>query len=130
MNYLLDTCTFLWYIQGSKELPSVVKEVIKSPENDIYLSVASFWEILVKEKINKFKFPTKAARYIPLQRSKHFIESLTLEEEAITYLSKLPDIHKDPFDRILVCQSLHHNMPLLTPDSMLQGYPIKTVWDA
>ncbi len=129
MNYLLDTCTFLWFISGSKEIPLSVKEVICDPENDVYLSVVSYWEVLVKEKISKFKFPLPATEYIIRQRKNHFIESLLLNEESLQYLPKLPDIHRDPFDRMLVCQALHHGMSLITPDRLLHAYPVKILWE-
>ena len=72
------------------------------PDNDVYLSAVSVWEITVKHSLGKLPLPTSPERFIPTQRDRHGITSLPLEEEAILYLSKLPRLHRDPFDRVLV----------------------------
>jgi PIN domain nuclease of toxin-antitoxin system len=128
MKYLLDTCTFLWFISSDKELPHSLRELICSAENEIYLSSVTYWEILIKENLGKMKFPLPANEYIITQRKNHLIDALPLEEESIQYLSKLPHLHRDPFDRMLVCQSIHHAMPIITPDDTLSAYPIRTIW--
>jgi len=129
MNLLLDTCAFLWYISGDERLPAAAREAIRSPENEVWLSVVSFWEILVKHRIGRLAIPAAPGAYIPRQRDRHRIGSLPLEEAAITHLSRLPDLHSDPFDRMLICQAIEHNLTILTPDPAVRAYPVRTLWE-
>lgn len=128
MKILLDTCTFLWIISGAEELSDTARELFKSPENEIYLSSVSFWEITVKYQLGKLPLPQPPRQYIPMQRENHGIDSLALKEADIAHLSTLPSVHKDPFDRMLICQTIEESMVLLTPDPLIQEYPVKTRW--
>ena len=62
------------------------------------------------------------------QRERHGMTSLPLEERAVLHLHKLPALHKDPFDRMLICQALEHDCILLTPDPLITQYPVRTDW--
>ncbi len=126
--YLLDTCTFLWYCIDSPSLSTQARQRIRSPEHDIYLSSVSSWEISVKYRLGRLRLPLSPERYIPAIRDTHHIHSLSLDEEATLYLPKLPDYHRDPFDRMLVCQGIVTGMEILTPDDAISQYPIKTLW--
>lgn len=128
MRLLLDTCTFLWYCIDSLELSTRARELIASPENESFLSAVSSWEISVKYKLKRLNLPEPPERYIPKIREAHQIQSLSLDEEDTFYLSKLPDRHRDPFDRMLVCQSIVSGMQIVTPDHAISQYPIKTLW--
>lgn len=129
MKFLLDTCAFIWFLMDSSQLPGSLKEKIKNPSNDFFLSVVSFWEMIIKQDLGKIKLPDKATLYIPQQRKKHQILNLDLDEASITHLSQLPLIHKDPFDRILICQAMEHGMTIVTPDQNIRAYPIKILWE-
>jgi PIN domain nuclease of toxin-antitoxin system len=96
----------------------------------VYLSAVSVWEITVKNSLGKLPFPTSPERFIPIQRESHGITSLPLEEQAILYLylSRLPLFHRDPFDRVLVCQAIQHELTLLTPDPLITQYAVRTAW--
>ena len=128
MNILLDTCTFLWIVQDAPELSKTAKICFQDPGNRIYLSSVSVWEMVVKHALGRLPLPEAPDRFITAMRSGHGIAALALEEEAAYQLSKLPDLHKDPFDRMLVCQALVHGLVLLTPDEMLRQYPVRIVW--
>ena len=128
MRLLLDTCTFLWYCIDSPELAPRVRESIASPENEAFLSSVSSWEISIKYALKRLTLPESPELYIPKIRNAHQIQSLSLDEEATLYLSKLPKHHKDPFDRMLICQSIVSGMPIVTPDHAISQYPIKTLW--
>ncbi|HUF82656.1 MAG TPA: type II toxin-antitoxin system VapC family toxin, partial [Burkholderiales bacterium] len=67
-------------------------------------------------------------QFIPEQRRAHGIETLPLDEDAVLQLSRLPAIHKDPFDRMLICQAIAHGMVILTPDPLIGRYPVRTLW--
>lgn len=128
MKLLIDTSTFLWFITADKQLSEAAAAAIRSPENDVWLSAVSFWEILVKHRLGRLPLPESPSSYIPKQRKRHGLSSLPLREKAMTHLPKLPALHKDPFDRMLVCQSLEHGLVVVTPDPVVRAYPIKTLW--
>ncbi len=127
MNLLLDTCIFLWYISGNSRLPENIRIEICNTENEVFLSVVSVWESFVKYQIGRLPLPEPPEKYLPIQRKRHQILSLKLDEESISHLAKLPLIHRDPFDRILICQSIEHNLTLVTVDNMIKAYPVYTI---
>ncbi|OIN97991.1 MAG: PIN domain nuclease [Anaerolineae bacterium CG03_land_8_20_14_0_80_58_20] len=127
MKLLLDTHVFLWFISGEERLPTAMREVIRDPQTEVFLSVVSLWEAIVKQQIGKLPLPEPAETYLPIQRERHFIESLSLDENAITHLAKLPSIHRDPFDRMLICQAIEHGMSLVTVDEVIPNYPV-SIW--
>ena len=128
MNVLLDTCTFLWILSGSKELSETAKNIFLDEGNEIYLSAISSWELSLKYSIGKIKFPQDPSIYIPKQREKHGILPLDLCEEAALHLTRLQELHKDPFDRMLVCQALVGGFVILTPDVQISQYPVRILW--
>ena len=128
MKILLDTCTFLWITQDSKELSSTAREIFKSAENEIFLSSVSAWEISVKYKLKKLKLKSSPSDFIPRSRESHGIRELTLSERSVLNVNKLPDFHNDPFDRMLVCQALEEEFVILTPDEHIHKYPVKALW--
>jgi PIN domain nuclease of toxin-antitoxin system len=128
VQLLLDTCTFLWIISDSAELSEVARAEIRSPENAVFLSSVSAWEIAVKSKLGKLPLPEAAAQFVPTQRALHRIEPLALDERAVLTLAKLPELHKDPFDRMLICQAIASGMTLVTPDPLVSQYPVSLLW--
>jgi PIN domain nuclease of toxin-antitoxin system len=128
VKLLLDTATFLWVVSDASELSEEAREVFADPENDVYLSSVSAWEIAVKHALGKLPLPAAPARFVPLQRKQHGIEPLQLDEEAALHLTHLPPLHKDPFDRMLVCQAVVHHLAILTPDELIEQYPVRTIW--
>lgn len=128
MRILLDTCTFLWLITDDTALSASARNAFVDPDNEVYLSAVSVWEIAVKHRLGKLPLPTSPERFIPNQRERHGIAPLPLEERAILYVSKLPLLHRDPFDRALVCQAIHHELTLLTPDPLITQYAVRTAW--
>ncbi len=103
MKLLLDTHIFLWFISGDNRLSDDQRDSIQDPGNEVFLSVASLWEIIVKYQLGKLPLPQSPESYIPLQRQRHLIASLPLDEASVAQLAKLPPIHRDPFDRMLIC---------------------------
>jgi PIN domain nuclease of toxin-antitoxin system len=128
MKLLLDTCTFLWIIRGDSELSESARILFSQAENEVFLSAISNWEMLVKYQLGRLPLPDAPEQFITQQRKLHRIESLSLDEIAIAQLQKLPDYHKDPFDRMLICQAIAHGMTILTPDKDIQQYPVQSVW--
>lgn len=128
MNLLLDTCTFLWLTKGSEELSPKAMDVFTDPKNEVYLSAVSTWEIIVKYRLGKLSLPLSPDKFIPKERKRHMITSLDLSEQDTLHLYKLPAPHKDPFDRMLVCQAIEHSLTILTPDPLVTQYPIRSLW--
>jgi len=125
---LLDTCTFLWIIAGAKELSLAAKEIFANPANEVLLSAVSVWELSVKHALGKLPLPSAIDRFIIEQRERHGIAALPLNERAVLHLAKLPVLHRDPFDRMLICQAIEHDCLLLTPDPLITQYPVRTRW--
>ena len=128
MRILLDTVTFLWAVTDAIELSNAARELFSDPDNDVFLSSVSAWEIAVKNSIGRLPLPESPAKFIPTQRKQHDVESLPLDEEATLYLSRLPALHRDPFDRMLVCQAIVEHLAILTPDDLINQYPVRTLW--
>lgn len=128
MNLLLDTCSFLWLVSDSPELSLNARRLFEDPAHDVYLSVASAWEIIVKNKLGKLPLPELPHDFIKNNRIRHQIESLPLDEAAVLQLSRLPEYHIDPFDRIIICQAIAGSMTILTPDTHISSYPVRVEW--
>ncbi len=127
MRVLLDTHIFLWYISAAPQMPSEMLEVLRNPQHDVYLSAVSVWEASVKYHLGKLPLPTAPALYLPVQRELHRIATLSLDEKSIAHLDQLPPLHRDPFDRMLVCQAIEHGMSLATVDPLIRSYAVKCV---
>jgi len=128
VRILLDTVAFLWAVTDAPELSDDARELFVDPGNEVYLSSVSAWEICVKNALGKLPLPDSPARYVPVQRRQHGIETLHLDEETALRLNRLPVLHKDPFDRMLVCQAIAKGLVILTPDRLIAQYPVRTAW--
>jgi len=127
MKILLDTHIFLWFISGDRRLDSKLNETIRDSRNIVYLSVVSIWEAIVKYQLGKLPLPESPEIYLPKQRERHLIETLSLDEGSVSQLSKLPSLHRDPFDRILICQAIYHRLILATVDSSIRAYSVNVI---
>lgn len=128
MKLLLDTCTFLWVVGRPEALSPRVRALYQSPEHEVYLSAASAWEIAVKYALGRLPLPEPAERFVPAMREAHGIDALPVDEDSVLHVARLPELHRDPFDRLLVCQAIVHGMALVTPDPLLSSYPARTIW--
>ena len=128
MRCLIDTCVFLWVVAGSESVPSRVRAVLADPDNEVLFSSVSAWEIAAKHSLGKLPLPTRPDVFVPAQRAAHGIDSLPLSEEHVLALHKLPTLHRDPFDRMLVCQAIVDGLVLVTPDEAVTQYPVRTLW--
>ncbi len=128
MKLLLDTCTFLWLIKGAEELSSNAIDAFVEPKNEVYLSAVSAWEINVKYRLGRLPLPVPPEQFVPKERIRHLITALVLSEQDTMHLGKLPTPHRDPFDRMLVCQAIEHSLTILTPDPLITQYPVRCLW--
>ena len=123
MRLLLDTHIFLWYIADRKRLPPTWLEIIEDPRNQVFLSVVSYWEVIIKYQAGKLPLPEAPEIYIPRLRQEHLINTLAVDESDVAYVAQLPSIHNDPFDRLLIAQALRHGHTFLTVDTNVRAYP-------
>jgi PIN domain nuclease of toxin-antitoxin system len=128
VKLLLDACSFLWITTAQAELSSTARTAFENESNETYLSVVSAWEIAIKNGLKSLSLPEPVQVFIRRARMLHKIESLDLDEEAILQLPRLPPLHRDPFDRMLVCQAIAEGMAILTPDELIRQYPVRTIW--
>lgn len=127
MKLLLDTHIFLWFISGDKRLTPAMTSAIRDVNNEVFLSAASIWEVIVKWQLGKLPLPNAPQEYLLQQRANHQIAPLAIDEETIRFLPELPLYHRDPFDRILVCQALQHDLTFVTADPAIKAYTIATL---
>jgi PIN domain nuclease of toxin-antitoxin system len=125
---LLDACTFVWLNSKIERIPRRVQELCADQTNRVYLSSVTAWEITAKHHAGLLPLPEPAPEFITKCRAANGTISLRLREEDIFQLAKLPPIHKDPFDRILICQAISRGLTILTPDSHIRQYPVPTLW--
>lgn len=128
MKLLLDTCAFLWWSQASARVPGQVRKLVADPANDVYVSAASAWEIAVKHGLGKLELPAPPDIFVPTRREWYDFRSLPVDEASALQLRRLPRLHADPFDRLLICQAIEHGMTLVTPDRLISRYPVRISW--
>lgn len=127
MRLLLDTCTFLWLI-GGEPLSAAAAAAIRVPSNEVLLSAVSVWEIAVKYRAGKLLLPEPPDRLIPARRRTRGIASLGFDEESALQVLRLPLLHRDPFDRMLISQAIAHGLAIVTPDPAITQYPVRVIW--
>jgi PIN domain nuclease of toxin-antitoxin system len=128
MNLLLDTVTFLRAALGEEFLSPGAKQLLVDPENRRFLSPISACEIVIKSRAGKLGLPESPESFVPKHREALALEVLAFDEASALHMARLPDIHRDPFDRILISQALVHGMVLVTPDRTISRYPVRTAW--
>ena len=132
MNYLLDTHTFLWTVSNTENLSKKALEIIKNPKNEIYVSAVNFWEISIKTRLKKLNLDKiEPEELLKLAEKMDFqVISLT-PEEASTYHKLKEETHNDPFDRMLIWQSISRNMTIISKDQEFYKfvpYGLKLIW--
>jgi PIN domain nuclease of toxin-antitoxin system len=127
MKLLLDTCTFLW-LAGGQKLSDAAAGAIRIPSNDVLLSAVSTWEIAVKYKAGRLPLPEAPDRLIPTERQLRGVRALAFDEESAQQSLRLPPLHRDPFDRMLIAQAIALGLAIVTPDPLITQYPVRIVW--
>jgi len=125
---LLDSHALLWDTMGDERLPGSVRRLIDDPRSRLVLSVVTTWELTLKNMSGRLRLPDPPAVYLDgLIRDARF-EILPIEHRHVAVLPELPEIHDDPFDRMLVAQALVDDLDLVTGDERIRRYPIRTIW--
>lgn len=128
MRLLLDTHAFLWWISDDERLTRRARRVISDESNDVFVSVVSAWEIVVKASLGRLELRKPASKLIPEQVEKNAFGVLPLHLSHTLVVENLPAHHRDPFDRLLVGQAFSEKIPIVTGDSLVAQYPIRAIW--
>lgn len=128
MKYLLDTHALLWILEDNENLSKKVKRIYLNGANEIFLSVASLWEMAIKISLKKLTLSERLDKFVEHHVIDNNIRLLNVTAEHIAPVEALPFHHRDPFDRLLVAQSLKENLPLLSKDKSFDKYQIKRIW--
>ena len=128
MRLLLDTHAFLWFINGDEHLSQHSRLLIQEADNEVLISVATLWEITIKTSLTKIELSQPFDILIPRELSDNEFTQLPISLEHLIHLGKLPFHHRDPFDRILIAQSLYEQIPLVSKDSEFDKYGIDRFW--
>lgn len=123
--YLLDTHAILWYVSGSNELSQTAKNIMETKR--CFFSFASLWEIAIKQAKGTLQFNIDIPKLKNVLEDEEFIYLPPTEFDAEA-IKTLPDIHKDPFDRLLIAQAIENNLTIVTTDSKIPSYKVKTIW--
>lgn len=124
--YLLDTHTLLWFLRDSPQLSKKALEIITT-ENKVYVSIASLWEIAIKKSIGKLEFEHSIEKIAELCHEKDIL-ILQIQPKYFDKVIKLPNIHNDPFDRLIIAQAIIENLVIITKDTIIPKYSVKTIW--
>jgi PIN domain nuclease of toxin-antitoxin system len=118
VRILLDTQLVLWWLANKRSLSKPARELISDPENAVFISAVSHWEIWLKESLGKLRLPADFEEQLAAES----FESLPLTAAQTRQVASLPWHHRDPFDRMLVAQARAENLTLLTADGVLAAY--------
>ena len=128
MKYLLDTHAFLWFVTADKRLSRKAESIIKDHNSEIYFSAASAWEMSIKIRLGRLTIEEGLEPFIIKQLAENHFHALSISIIHSLYTSKLPEIHKDPFDRMIIAQSQAEDMRLITRDKNIKKYKVPVVW--
>jgi PIN domain nuclease of toxin-antitoxin system len=125
---LLDTHSFIWFIGGSERLSARARSLIEARENPMLVSVASLWEIAIKNGLGKLSLDRPFAELIPEQLERQQIGVLGVELQHLAELVRLPQHHRDPFDRLIAAQAIAERLPVISADAALDAYGVQRIW--
>jgi PIN domain nuclease of toxin-antitoxin system len=127
MGYLIDTHIFLWFVSGDKKLPKTLKQKIEDINTPCFISIASFWEITIKKQLGKLELKLSLKELFQYAERNN-IEIVQIAYDHLNQLSKLPNIHGDPFDRLMISQVISEKLILLSVDETLRNYKVNVEW--
>lgn len=128
MRALLDTSTFLWFVSDSDKLSTNARHFIADLENELFLSVASLWEIAIKTSLGKLELLRPFDQLIAEQIQLNTITVLPIQIHHLSEVIDLPFHHRDPFDRLIIAQSIVEQLPVITKDSAFSQYQARLIW--
>jgi PIN domain nuclease of toxin-antitoxin system len=121
VRYLLDTHVALWLFEGNEKLSQNARNIIFDTDNEIYVSIISAWEVAIKVSIDKLDFEGGSKAFLNAIEANN-IDLLGVDGEYIKAVEKLPFIHRDPFDRLIIASALVENFTIITDDDNIKKY--------
>jgi PIN domain nuclease of toxin-antitoxin system len=128
VKFITDTHAFLWFVTDSPQLGARAKQLLESPESERLLSVASIWEIAIKASLGKLAFSKPLEEFLPEQVALNHFRVLDISMTHALRVAKLPFLHRDPFDRMIIAQSLSEDLPVLSNENAFDAYGVKRSW--
>ena len=128
MKLLLDTHAFLWWIEGAPALGRRARAEIANPDSEVFVSLASCWELAIKLSLGKLRLTQSLDRFVPEQLTRNGFGLLSVELRHVVRVADLPFHHRDPFDRLLVAQALQDELAIISADRVLRKYGVTVVW--
>ena len=128
MKLLLDTHSLIWFLDGNSRLSARARRLMEDENNELFLSVASLWEMAIKSSLGKLEMTQPFDEMFPHQLQENAIEILDISVEHLKAVRILPFHHRDPFDRLIIAQSQVENLPLISVDSAFDAYDVKIEW--
>jgi PIN domain nuclease of toxin-antitoxin system len=128
LRALVDTHTFLWELLSDHRSSRRAIEVMADPNNELYFSLVSLWEIAIKIKTGKLNAIGSSVSYIRDEMKAYGLKLLPIQYDHILQLENLPRFHGDPFDGLLIAQALHEGLPILTDDAKFREYGVQVIW--
>jgi len=125
---LLDTHVLIWWASDDARVTRRARTLLADPSSELWLSVASAWELVIKSQAGKLTLPEPVTSYIPNRLSHYRIEALPVEMRHVLRVGELPPHQRDPFDRLLVAQCLVERLPIVTGDPFIARYQVETIW--
>ena len=125
---LLDTHVWFWSITTPHRLGREVLRLLENTKNDLFLSAASSWEIAIKYRLGRLLLPEPPHKFIPPRLIRDGIKSLPVAHHHACHVANLPDLHRDPFDRLLIAQTLIEQLAFITADKKLKGYNVEMIF--
>ncbi len=129
MRILLDTHTFLWFVSDDPRLTDSAKSAIENIDNERFISIAGIWEMAIKISIGKLKLSKPFSYLIPDQLEINDINLLPIKLYHLKKITKLHFYHRDPFDRLIIAQSLTENIPIISNEKIFDQYGIIRLWN-
>ncbi|WAR46013.1 type II toxin-antitoxin system VapC family toxin [Methylomonas rapida] len=130
MKLLLDTHVFLWLRTAPGKIPEQVLAYYQDMDTDVFLSMASLWEMQIKHQLGKLELELPLSELVELQCLNNGLQILNIEPAHIYQLQSLPFHHNDPFDRMILAQAQVENLQLVSADSAFDRYGIDVLWQA
>ncbi len=127
MRYLLDTHVFIWWVTDCPKLSLRMREEIEKPTNQLFLSAASTWEMMIKATLKKLTLPEPPEAVIRKHLQLNAVDPLPIVVAHTMDVGSLPNIHRDPFDRMLVAQARCEDLTLMTDDKLIRQYPVQVL---
>lgn len=128
MRLLIDTQAIIWFAENNPQLSATARGAIEAPENDCFVSMASFWEISIKMNLGKLNINNLTLLEFMDEVTTNGFPTLDIQRDHVLENEKLPLLHRDPFDRLIIAQAIAENMPVVSSDPAFDLYPIQRIW--